>query len=222
MPGLDITNFLTVALDVQEDPYAGVHVSGGVAAATDGAMLVVADWGSEFLRGEGTISPRAALALAALAEATNIGGIDVDGNRVTVLAQSTRYEEQAGEVTGDFQTVELPEFYCRHIPVERLVRKLTDAEEGWVPLAENPSVKNLRALSAKNYVTLSGLYGEGYDLFRPKTDGDTLFYSVPQLRRGLRLFNRINPRLSVRRNARGWLAFEDGYGQTFAVAPFDT
>jgi hypothetical protein len=220
MPSLDIANFLTVALDVQNEGYAGVHVSGGVAAATDGAMLVVADWGSEFLRGEGTISPRAVLALAALAEATNLGGIDVDGNRVIVVAQSTRYEERGGEVTGDFQTIPLPDFYCPHNPaVVHLVRNLTDAEESWVPLAENPVLKNLRTLRANDCVVLSGLYGEGYELFHPKTEGDTLYYySVARLRRGLKLFG-ARARLSVRRSARGWLVFEDGY-QKFAIAPF--
>jgi len=219
MPSLDITNFLNVALDVQAEPYPGVHVADGVAAATDGTMLVIADWGEGFLRGEGTISPRAALALAALAKATNLGGIEVDGNRVIVVAQSTRYEERGGEVTGDFQTIPLPDFYCPHNPeVARLVGKLTDAEESWVPLAENPVLKNLRALRA-NCVVLSGLYGEGYELFHPKTEGDTLYYySVAQLRKGLRLFD-ARARLSVRRNAKGWLAFEDGY-QTFAIAPF--
>ena len=219
MPSADIANFLNVALDVQAEPYAGVHVADGVAAATDGVLLVAADWGAEFLRGEGAISPRAAAVLAALAESTYIGGIEVSGNRVTALAQSTRFEENIGEVSGEFQTVELPEFWCRQFPVARMLRVLTDAEAGWVPLAESPSVKNLRELSPKGFVALSGVYGEGDELFRPKADGDTLYYSVAQLRRGLRLFG-ARARLSVRRSAKGWLAFEDGYGHTFAVTPF--
>jgi hypothetical protein len=218
MPSLDIANFLTVAIDVQTEPFTGVHVADGVVAATDGAMLVVADWGSAFLRGEGTISPRAALALAALAQATNVGGIEVDGNRVTVIAQSTRYEERAGEVTGEFQTIKLPDFYCPYNPeVGRLVGKLTDADGGWVPLAEAPSLKNLRALRANDYVVLSGLFGEGHELAIPAVGDETWRYSVAQLRRGLKLFG-ARARLSVRRNYFGWLAFEDGY-QTFALAP---
>jgi len=218
MPSLDIANFLTVAIDVQTEPYVGVHITNGVAAATDGAMLVAADWGEGFLRGEGTISPRAALALAALAEATNVGGIEVDGNRVVVVAQSTRYEERAGEVTGDFQNIKLPDFYCPHSPeVARLVGKLTDAEEGWVPLAEAPSLKNLREFRSKDYVVLSGLFGGGYELFSLAFGDETWRYGVAQLRRGLKLFG-ARARLSVCRNHFGWLAFEDGC-QTFAIAP---
>jgi len=217
MPSLDVANFLRVALDIQATPYEGIHVSGGVAAASDGVMLVAAEWGAEYLRGEGTISPRAALALAALAEVAHVGGIEVDGNRVSALVRGTRHEERVGEVSGEYRTVELPEFWCRHIPVERILEIL--AGEGWVPLVENPGLKTVRESRAKEYVVLSGLYGEGRELFSPKADGDTLFYSVSQLRRGLKLFG-ARARLSVRRNAKGWLAFEDRFGQTFAVSPF--
>jgi len=59
----------------------------------------------------------------------------------------------------------------------------------------------------------------GGELFRPKEIDDPHWYSVAQLRRGLRLFG-ARARLSARRNAKGWLAFEDGYGHTFAVTPF--
>ena len=52
-----------------------------------------------------------------------------------------------------------------------------------------------------------------------KVDGDTHWYSVAQLRRGLRLFGK-NSRLSVRRSKDGWLAFSDQWGYTFAVTPF--
>jgi len=217
MPSLDVANFLRVALDIQNETHAGIHVSGGIAAATDGALLVAADWGAEYLRGEGTISPRAAKALEALAEVAHIGGIEVSDNRVSALVRGTRHEEWVGEVSGEYRTVELPEFWCRHIPVSRILEILAD--ENWAPLAEAPSVKNLRALSATSYVVLSGLYGEGRELFSPKADGDTLFYSVSQLRRGLKLFG-ARARLSVRRHAKGWLAFEDKFGQTFAITPF--
>jgi len=217
MPSLDIANFLNVALDVGSGVYPGIHVGGGVAAASDGVLLVAADWGAEFLRGEGTISPRAAKALAALAEVAHIGGIEVDGNRVSALVRGTRHEEWVGEVSGEYRTVELPEFWCRHISAERILEIITG--EGWVPLVENPGLKTVRELHAKDYVVLSGLYGEGRELFNPKSDGDTLFYSVAQLRRGLKLFG-ARARLSVRRHAKGWLAFEDKFGQTFAITPF--
>lgn len=219
MPNTELATFLNVALDIQAPPYEGIHVGGGVAAATDSYMLVVARWNEAFLRGEGTISPKTARILAAMAEATYVGRIEVNINRVTLQARSTRYEENVGEVAGEFRTVELPEFYCRQFPVERLVRVLTDADAGWAPLAEDPNLKLLRTLSAKDYVTLSGMFGKGDALFIPAAEGDTWRYSVSQLRRGLRLFGN-NPRLSVRRNAKGWLAFDDQFGYTFAVTPF--
>ena len=219
MPSTALSNYLRVALDIQATPFPGIHIADGVAAATDGVMLVVADWG-EFLRGEGAISPRAAAVLAALAEVTWISRIEVEGNRVCVTAQTTRYDEKLREeVAGEYQTVELPEFYCRRVPIVRMIRVLTDEKAGWVPLAENPSLKNLRDLKPKEFVALSGVYGEGNELFRPKADGDTQWYSVAQLRRGLKLFG-ARARLSVRRSAKGWLAFEDNYGHTFAITPF--
>jgi len=219
MPNTELANFLNVALDVQASPYEGIHVGGGVAAATDSYMLVVARWNEAFLRGEGTISPKTARIIAAMAESTYVGRIEININRVTLQARSTRYEERVGEVAGDFKIVELPEFYCRQFPVERLVRVLTDAEGGWAPLAEKPNLKLLRTLSAKDYVALSGLFGEGDALFVPAVGDETWRYSVSQLRRGLKLFGN-NSRLSVRRNAKGWLAFDDQFGYTFAVTPF--
>jgi len=143
----------------------------------------------------------------------------VNGNRVTVLTQTTRYEENIGEVAGEFKPVELPEFYCRQFPVTRMLRVLTEPKGEWAPLVERPSLKSLRTLSAKDFVVLSGLFGEGYELFTPAVGDETWRYNVSQLRRGLRLFGR-NSRLSVRRSAKGWLAFEDQYGHVFAITPF--
>jgi len=219
MPNAELANFLNVALDVQATPYEGIHVAGGMAAATNSYMLVVAKWNEEFLRGEGAISPKAASILAAMAKSAYVGRIDVDGNRVTALVQTTRYEENVGEVAGEFRPAELPEFYCRQFPVARMIRVLTEPKGEWAPLAENPSLKSLRSLSAKDFVALSGLFGEGRELFSPKADGDALYYSVSQLRRGLKLFG-ARARLRVRRSAKGWLSFEDQYGHIFAITPF--
>jgi len=221
MPSVELAKFLSVALDVQAAPYPGIHVGGGVAAASDGRMLVAAKWGTAFLRGEGTISPKAAGALAALAGVTHIGDIEVSGNRVSALVRGTRYDGMTGEeVAGEFRKVELPEFWCRHIPVERMLNILTDERLFWANIAENPTLKTLKEAGAKDYVALTDAPPRtGGELFRPKTDDDTLWYSVAQLRRGLRLFG-ARAHLSVRRNAKGWLAFEDRFGQTFAITPF--
>jgi len=219
MPNKELAHFLNVALDVQAAPYEGIHVAGGIAAATNSYMLVVAKWNEQFLRGEGTISPKAASILAAMAESTYIGGVEVNGNRVTAMARNTRYEERVGEVAGEFQTVELPEFYCRQFPVTRMIRVLEEPKGEWAPLVEKPSLKSLRSLSAKDFVVLSGLFGEGHELFVPAVGDETWRYSVSQLRRGLRLFGR-NSRLNVLRSAKGWLKFEDQYGYVFAITPF--
>ena len=220
MPSLDITNFLNVAINIQATPFPGIHVADGVILATDGVMLVAKKFDDKvFLRGEGAISPKAARVLEALAEATWIGSIAVVGNRVTATARSTRYEENVGEVAGEYCEVKLPEFYCPRAPVARMLATLTDEGRGWVNLVENPKLKTVKEANAKEYVALVEDPRSGEELFRPKSIEDAHWYSVGQLRRGLRLFGK-NSRLSVRRNSSGWLAFGDQWGYTFAVTPF--
>ena len=220
MPSSELAHFLNVAIDIQAPPFPGVHVDDGVILATNGIMLVAKKYDVVFVRGEGAISPKAARVLEALAEATWIGSVAVVGNRVTATAQTTRYDEQLGaEVAGAYREVTLPEFYCPRVPVARMLGVLTDESQGWQQIVENPRIKNVKEWSVKEFVTLMSNPREGYELFRLKDIDDEHWYSVAQLRRGLRLFG-ARARLSVRRNARGWLAFEDGYGQMFAITPF--
>ena len=220
MPSVELSGFLRVALDIQATPFPGIHVADGVMAATDGVMLVAKKFDDKvFLRGEGAISPKAARVLEALAEATWIGSVAVVGNRVTATAQTTRYDEQLGaEVAGGYREIEL-EFYCPRAPVARMLATLTDEGRGWVNLVENPKLKTVKEANAKEYVALVEDPRSGEELFRPKSIEDAHWYSVGQLRRGLRLFGK-NSRLSVRRNSSGWLAFGDQWGYTFAVTPF--
>jgi len=221
MPSSELAHFLNVALDIQATPFVGVHVADGVAAATDGVMLVVKKYNDPvYLRGRGSLSPKAAKVLAALAEATWIGSIEVNGNRVTVTAQSTWYDEKVGaEVAGEYCEVKLPEFYCPRVPIVRMLAVLTDESRGWVQIVENPRIKNVKEWSVKEFVALMSNPREGYELFRLKDIDDEHWYSVAQLRRGLRLFG-AKAHLSVRRNRDGWLCFEDRWGQTFAITPF--
>ena len=221
MPSNELAHFLNVALDIQATPFSGIHVADGVILATDGVMLVAKKFDDKvFLRGEGAISPKAARVLEALAEGTWIGSIAVVGNRVTATAQTTRYDEKtSGEVAGEYCDVSLPEFYCPRAPVKRMLGVLTDESRGWVQIVENPRIKNVKEWSVKEFVALVSNPREGYELFRLKDIDDEHWYSVAQLRRGLRLFGK-NSRLSVRRNAKGWLAFGDQWGYTFAVTPF--
>ena len=219
MPSSELAHFLRTAIDIQATPYDGVHVAGGVMAATNGIMLVAKKFDVVFMRGEGAISPKAAKVLEALAEATWIGSVAVVGNRVTVTAQSTRYEENVGEVASGYCEVRLPEFYCPRAPVARMLGVLHDESRGWQQIVENPNLKALKEMSARDYVALIDNPRNGGELFRPKEIDDPHWYSVAQLRRGLRLFGK-NSRLSVRRNTKGWLAFGDQWGYTFAVTPF--
>ena len=219
MPSSELAHFLRTAIDIQATPYDGVHVAGGVMAATNGIMLVAKKFDVVFMRGEGAISPKAARVLEALAEATWIGSIAVVGNRVTATARSTRYEENVGEVAGEYCEVKLPEFYCPRAPVARMLGVLTDESRGWQQIVENPRLKNINEWSVKEFVALMNNPREGYELFRLKDTDDAHWYSVGQLRRGLRLFG-AKAHLSVRRNRDGWLCFEDRRGQTFAVTPF--
>ena len=220
MPSNELAHFLNVAIDVQGGSYPGIHVADGVAAATDGVMLAAKKFDLVFLRGEGAISPKAARVLETLSAETWIGSIEVSGNRVSVTAQGTWFDEKIGaEVAGAYREVKLPEFYCPRAPVARMLAVLTDESRGWVQIVENPNLKALKEMSARDYVALIDNPRNGGELFRPKEIDDPHWYSVAQLRRGLRLFG-ARARLSVRRNAKGWLAFEDGYGHTFAVTPF--
>jgi len=221
MPSSELAHFLNVALDIQATPFPGIHVADGVAAATDGVMLVAKKYNDPvYLRGRGSLSPKAAKVLAALAEATWIGSIEVNGNRVTVTAQSTWYDEKVGaEVAGEYCEVKLPEFYCPRVPIVRMLAVLTDESQGWAQIAENPRLKIIKDTSVKEYVTLLEPARDGEELFRLRDIDDTHWYSVAQLRCGLRLFGK-NSRLSVRRNAKGWLAFSDQWGGVFAVTPF--
>ena len=221
MPSTELANFLRVALEIQATPFAGVHVDDGVILATDGVMLVTKKFDDKvFLRGEGAISPKTARVLEALAEGTWIGSIAVVGNRVTATAQTTRYDEKAGgEVAGEYCEVNLPDFYCPRAPVARMLGVLTDESRGWQQIVENPRLKTVKEAGAKDYVAPVDDPRDGEELFRSKADNDTHWYSVAQLRRGLRLFGK-NSRLSVRRNSSGWLSFSDQWGYTFAVTPF--
>jgi len=220
MPSTELAKFLSVALDVQAPPFSGVHVADGVAAATDGVMLVAKKFDDlVFLRGEGAISPKAARVLEALAEGTWIGSVAVVGNRVTATARSTRYEENVGEVAGEYCEVKLPEFYCPRVPIVRMLAVLTDESRGWVQIVENPRIKNVKEWSVKEFVALMSNPREGHELFRLKDIDDEHWYSVAQLRKGLRLFGK-NSHLSVRRSNNGWLSFSDQWGYTFAVTPF--
>jgi hypothetical protein len=221
MSSSELAHFLNVALDVQAPPFPGIHVADGVILATDGVMLVAKKFDDKvFLRGEGAISPKAARVLEGLAGATWIGSVAVVGNRVTVTAQSTWYDEKVGaEVAGEYCEVKLPEFYCPRAPVARMLEVLHDESRGWQQIVENPRIKNVKEWSVKEFVALVSNPREGYELFRLKDIDDEHRYSVAQLRKGLRLFGK-NSRLSVRRNAKGWLAFGDQWGYTFAVTPF--
>ena len=219
MPNTELSGFLRVALDIQATPFPGIHVADGVMAATDGVMLVAKKFDVVFMRGEGAISPKAAKVLEALAEATWIGSVAVVGNRVTATAQTTRYDEQLGaEVAGGYREIEL-EFYCPRVPIKRMLEVLHDESRGWVQIVENPRLKNIKEWSVKEFVALMSNPREGYELFRLKDIDDEHWYSVAQLRRGLRLFG-AKAHLSVRRNRDGWLCFEDRWGQTFAITPF--
>ena len=220
MPSSELAHFLNVALDIQAPPFSGIHVADGVILATDGVMLVTKKYNDPvYLRGRGSLSPKAAKVLAALAEATWIGSVAVVGNRVTATARSTRYEENVGEVAGEYCEVKLPEFYCPRVPIARMLAALTDEQQGWVQVVENPRIKNVKEWSVKEFVALVDSPHGGYELFRLRDIDDEHWYSVAQLRCGLRLFGK-NARLSVRQNRDGWLAFNDQWGHTFAVTPF--
>jgi len=223
MSSTELARFLDVALDVQAPPYPGIHVDFGLMVASNGVMLVTKRFDDKvFLRGKGAISPKAAKVLVALVEATYIGSIEVNDNRVTVTAQSTWYDEKAGaEVAGGYREVTLPELYCRQIPIKRMVEVLDDKALGWevLPLSSNPKLKTLKEANAKDYVALVDSPHGGYELFRLRNIDDAHWYSVAQLRCGLRLFGKHSS-LIVRRSKDGWLAFSDQWGYTFAITPF--
>jgi len=219
MPSKEMSDFLRVALDVQESPYDGIRCVGGLMAATNGTMFVAWNASGNFVSGEGMLAPQTAQVLAALADATYLRRIVVSGNHVTLEAQTTRLEPNVGVVYGDYQTVTLPQFYCRVVQIEQLYAKLSSVDLAWAKIAEAPSLRAVKDAGAKAMLALVDAPRTGGELFRQKEDGDALWYSASQLQRGLRLF-RAKARLVVSRSRDGWLKFEDGFGRVFAVTPF--
>jgi len=219
MSSKETSDFLKVALNVQAPPYSGIRCTGGLMAATDGTMFVAWNASEDFVSGEGMLAPQAAQVLAALADATYLRHISVEGNRVAVEAQGTRFEKNVGVVYGEYAPVTLPEFYCYPSLVEKLYAKLNSPSLAWAKIAEAPSLRAVKDAGAKAMLALVDAPRTGGELFRLKEDGDDLWYSADQLRRGLRLF-RAKARLVVSRSRDGWLKFEDGFGRVFAVTPF--
>jgi len=182
-------------------------------------MFVAWNASEDFVSGEGMLAPQAAQVLAALADATYLRHISVEGNRVAVEAQTTRLEPDVGVVYGEYAPVTLPEFYCYPSLVEKLYAKLNSPSLAWAKIAEAPSLRSVKDAGAKAMLALVDAPRTGGELFRLKVDEDELWYSADQLRRGLRLF-RAKARLVVSRSRDGWLKFEDGFGRVFAVTPF--
>ena len=50
MPSSELAHFLNVAIDIQATPFPGIHVADGVAAATDGVMLVAKKYNNQIGR----------------------------------------------------------------------------------------------------------------------------------------------------------------------------
>ena len=215
MPSLDITNFLNVAINIQATPFPGIHVADGVILATDGVMLVAKKFDDKvFLRGEGAISPKAAKvleALAALANEVYLEYVEVDGTAVTLVTRE-QYADRS-----EFLAVTFPPFACRTVRIETFLPRCLPPHAELV--CEAPSLKLVKAARLTDFVELVDEPKRGSELFQRKTPDAKVWYSVRQLREGLRLF-RARDAVSVFRNDQGWLSFRDDWGRLFAVTPF--
>ena len=206
-----LAQFLNVALDVQTPAYAGVRVANGTLVASDGVVLVAYRLNSEYIRGEGMIPPATARALAALANEVYLEYVEVDGTAVSLVTRE-QYADRAERLTVSF-----PPFACRTLRIESFLPRCTPPDA--TLLCEAPSLKIAKIARITDFVELVDKPMRGSELFQLKLPDAKMWYSVRQLREGLRLF-RARDSVSVFRNDQGWLSFRDDWGRLFAVTPF--
>ena len=206
-----LAQFLNVALDVQTPAYAGVRVANGTLVASDGVVLVAYRLNSEYIRGEGMIPPATARALAALANEVYLEYVEVDGTAVSLVTRE-QYADRAERLTVSF-----PPFACRTLRIESFLPRCTPPDAKL--LCEAPSLKIAKTARITDFVELVDKPVRGSELFQLKLPDAKTWYSVRQLREGLRLF-RARDAVSVFRNEQGWLSFRDDWGRLFAVTPF--
>ena len=207
-----LAQFLNVALDIQQTPaYAGIRVTGGTLAASDGVILVAFKLNSEYIRGEGMIPPATARALAALANEVYLEYVEVDGTAVSLVTRE-QYADRSERLTVTF-----PPFACRVLRIESFLPRCVPPDA--TLLCEAPSLKLVKAARLTDFVELVDKPVRGSELFQLKLPDAKIWYSVRQLREGLLLF-RARDSVSVFRNDQGWLSFRDDWGRLFAVTPF--
>jgi hypothetical protein len=206
-----LAQFLNVALDVQTPAYAGVRVTNGTLIASDGVVLVAYRLSSEYIRGEGMIPPATARALAALANDVYLDYIAVDGTAVSLVTRE-QYADSSERLTVSF-----PPFVCRLLRIESFLPRCLPPDA--TLLCEAPSLKLVKATRITDFVELVDKPVRGSELFQLRLPDAKVWYSVRQLREGLRLF-RARDSVSVFRNDQGWLSFRDDWGRLFAVTPF--
>jgi len=206
-----LAEYLNVAISVQTSAREGVRVTNGTLIASDGVMMVAYKMHVNFLRGEGMIPFATAKALAALAEELYLSGIEVDGTAVN-LAVWDQYPNHPERLIVNF-----PPFACRVLRFESVLPRCMPPEAKL--LCEAPSLKLIKTARGEDFVELVDAPKRGDELFRLKSSDAALWYSVRQLRAGLRLF-RARDTISVFRNDQGWLSFRDDWGRMFAVTPF--
>ena len=206
-----LAQFLNVALDVQTPAYAGVRVANGTLVASDGVVLVAYRLNSEYIRGEGMIPPATARALAALANEVYLDYVEVDGTAVNLVTRE-QYADRSERLTVTF-----PPFACRVLRIESFLPRCVPPDA--TLLCEAPSLKIAKIARITDFVELVDKPMSGSELFQLKLPDAKMWYSVRQLREGLRLF-RARDAVSVFRNEQGWLSFRDDWGRLFAVTPF--
>jgi len=207
-----LAQFLNVALDIQQTPaYAGIRVTDGTLMASDGVVLVAYKLSAEYLRGEGMIPPATARALAALANEVYLDYIEIDGTAVNLVTRE-QYEDRSERLT-----VHFPPFACRTLRMESFLPRCLPPHAELV--CEAPSLKLVKAARSNEFVELVDKPVRGSELFQLKLPDAKTWYSVRQLREGLRLF-RVRDTVSVYKNDQGWLSFRDDWGRLFAVTPF--
>ena len=206
-----LAQFLGVALDIQTPAYAGVRVTNGTLMASDGVVLVAYKLNTEYIRGEGMIPPATARALAALANEVYLDYVEVDGTAVNLVTRE-QYADRSERLTVTF-----PPFACRVLRIESFLPRCVPPDA--TLLCEAPSLKIAKIARITDFVELVDKPMSGSELFQLKLPDAKMWYSVRQLREGLRLF-RARDAVSVFRNEQGWLSFRDDWGRLFAVTPF--
>jgi len=199
-----LVNFLKVALELQELPYAGIRVVHSTLIATNGYQLVAYKMPPSAVKGEGMLHPITAQVVLAYADIIDAAydGLGINGNKVALKVFVDKHN------THFFS---LPPLACEIKHIERIFDKLEDTRF----VVDGFPAKRLLPPDAGEFVKV------GCGGLIPATENDDWRYSTRQIKKCAEMF-RARDKLMMSVSADGLLLVEDEWGRLFVVTPFRT